>query len=235
VGFAVGVENAGGWVVAHAAGAVLVTYAFERDALFEVGVEGDVGGGVAGSFEDVYPAVFEAVEGFDVVGGVGELNAVGCVDGDRVGLVGAAGVAGGVSPDCAGLEAFGGGGCGVVEGDAVVGVGEVFGGEPPGDGAVLHGFEDEAGCEGWGVAFHHLEVEAADGLDLTERVGVGGVGVFEVEVVGAPGFGVGVVVGFGGDSEESVGLVVHEVAADLVGRVGEAVAVLGFSVFGGRG
>ena len=28
VGFAVGVEDAGGWVVAHAAGAVLVAYAF---------------------------------------------------------------------------------------------------------------------------------------------------------------------------------------------------------------
>jgi len=87
---------------------------------------------------------------------------------------------------------------------------------------MLHGFEDEAGDEGWGVALHHLEVEAAYGLDLTERVGVSGVGVFEVEVVGTPGFGVGVVVGFGGEGEEGVGLVVHEVAADLIGAVGEA-------------
>ena len=29
----------------------------------------------------------------------------------------------------------------------------------------FHGFEDETGGEGWGVALHHLVVEAADGLD----------------------------------------------------------------------
>jgi len=74
-------------------------------------------------------------------------------------------------------------------------------------------------------------VEAADGLDLAEGKWIGGVGVFEVEVVGAPGLGVGVVVGFGGESEEGVGLVVHEVAADLIGAVGEAGGV--FVVGGG--
>ena len=46
------------------------------------------------------------------------------------------------------------------------------------------------------------------------------VGVAEVEVVGAPGFGVGVGVVDGGDGEKGVGLVVHEVAAYLVGAVG---------------
>ena len=50
MGFAVGVEDAGGGVRAHAAGAVLVAYAFEGDSLFEVGVEGDVSGGVSGAF-----------------------------------------------------------------------------------------------------------------------------------------------------------------------------------------
>ena len=117
-------------------------------------------------------------------------------------------------------------GRGVAQGDAVVGVGKVFGGEPPGDGVLLHAFEDEAGGEGRGVALHHLVMEAADGLDLAEGKGVGGVGVAEVEVVGAPGLGVGVVVVDGGEGEEGVGLVVHEVAADLVGAVREAGGVL---------
>ena len=134
VGLAVDVEDGLFGVGAEAAGAVLVADAFEGDAFFEVGVEGDGAFGVAGLFEDVDPAVFEAVEGFDVVVGVGEL--------DLRGAVGAG-----------------------VEGDAVVGVGEVFGHEPPGDGVVFHGFEDEAGGEGWGVALHHLVVEAADWLD----------------------------------------------------------------------
>ena len=34
----------------HAAGAVLVAYSFEGDSFFEVGVEGDVSGGVSGAF-----------------------------------------------------------------------------------------------------------------------------------------------------------------------------------------
>ena len=44
------VEDACGGVVAEADCAVLVAYAFEGDALFEVGVEGDGGVGVAGFF-----------------------------------------------------------------------------------------------------------------------------------------------------------------------------------------
>ena len=90
----------------------------------------------------------------------------------------------------------------------------------------LHAFEDEAGGEGRGVALHHLVMEAADGLDLAEGKGIGGVGVAEVEVVGAPGLGVAVVVVDGGEGEERVGLVVHEVAANLVGAVGEAGGML---------
>ena len=91
---------------------------------------------------------------------------------------------------------------------------------------VLHGFEDEARGERRGVSFHHLVMEAADGLDLAERKGVAGVGVAEIEVVGAPGFGVGVGVALGGEREQGVGLVIHEVAANLVGGVGEAAGML---------
>ena len=118
-------------------------------------------------------------------------------------------------------------GRGVLQGDAVFGGGKVFGGEPPRDGVALHAFEDEAGGEGRGVALHHLVMEAADGLDLAEGQGIGGVGVAEVEVVGAPGLGVAVVVVDGGEGEERVGLVVHEVAADLIGAVGQAVGMFG--------
>ena len=59
-------------------------------------------------------------------------------------------------------------------------------------------------------------VKAADGLDLAEGPGIVGIGVAEVEVVGAPGLGVAIVVIDGGEGEECVRLVVHEVAAYLV-------------------
>jgi hypothetical protein len=226
VGFAVDVEDGGGGICAEADCAVLVAYAFEGDALFEVGVEGDGSVGVASLFEDVDPAVFEAFEALGVVGGVGELDVAGLGDGDRTGLVFGGGEGVGVGAGGAGLGGVELAGRGVRQRDAVVGVGEVFGCEPPGDGVSLHGFKDETGGEGWGVAFHHFVVEAADGLDLAEGEGVVGVGVAEVEVVGAPGFHVAVAVGDGGEGEEGVGLVVHEVAADLVGGVGEAGGVL---------
>ena len=56
VGFAVEVEDGLFGVGAEAAGAVLVADAFEGDAFFEVGVEGDGAFGVAGLLEDVDPA-----------------------------------------------------------------------------------------------------------------------------------------------------------------------------------
>lgn len=87
---------------------------------------------------------------------------------------------------------------------------------------MLHAFEHEAGCEGRGVGLHHLVVEAADGLDLAKGEGIVGVRITEVEVVGAPGLGVAVFVVLEREGEEGVGLVVHEVAADLIGAVGEA-------------
>ena len=90
----------------------------------------------------------------------------GCGDGDVGGLAGGTGGGVGMGAGGAGLGGRELAGCGVAEGDAVIGVGKVFGGEPPGDGVALHAFEDEAGGERRGVALHHLVVEAADGLDL---------------------------------------------------------------------
>ena len=77
VGLAVDVEDRRGGVVAEAEGAVLMADAFERDALFEVGVERDGGVGVASLLEDIDPAVLQALEALDVVGGVGELDVSG--------------------------------------------------------------------------------------------------------------------------------------------------------------
>ena len=141
----------------------------------------------------------------------------------RVRVAGGVGAKGAGSGGRLAADALAGGE--IFEGDAVFGGGEVFGREPPGNGKVLHGFEHETGSEGRGVTFHHFVVEGADGLDLAERKGVGRIGVLDIEVVGAPGFGVGVVVGLGGKGEQGVGLVIHEIAADLVGAVGETAGV----------
>jgi len=88
VGFAVGVEDGRGGIVAEADRAVLVADAFDGNALFEVGVEGDGSFGVAGSLEDVDPAIFQAFKAPGVVGRVGELDVAGLRDGDGSGLVG---------------------------------------------------------------------------------------------------------------------------------------------------
>ena len=88
VGFAMDVEDRGCRIVAEADGSVLVAYAFEGDALFEVGVEGDGGLGVASALEDVDPAIFEAFKTLRVVRGVGELDVAGLRGADGGGLVG---------------------------------------------------------------------------------------------------------------------------------------------------
>ena len=69
-------------------------------------------------------------------------------------------------------------------------------------------------------------MKAADGLDLPERKRISRVGILQVEIVGAPGLGVAVLIAIGADCEQCVGLVVHEVAAHLVGAVGEAIRML---------
>ena len=58
---------------------------------------------------------------------------------------------------------------GVVQRDAVLRIGQIFGREPPRHRVVLHAFQDEAGRERRGVALHHLVVKAADRLHLPER------------------------------------------------------------------
>ena len=92
VSFAVWVEDGSGGISAHAAGAVLVADALERNALLEVSAKGNGGVGVAGLLEGVDPAIFEAGEAFDVVGSVGETDAVGRGDEDGGGFVEDAGV-----------------------------------------------------------------------------------------------------------------------------------------------
>jgi len=113
------------------------------------------------------------------------------------------------------------------EGDAVIRVWEVFSHEPPRDCMVFHGFQNEARGEGWGIVFHHLVVKAANGLDGAKGKVVFAVRIPKVEVVAAPGLHVTVIVTLKAEGEKSVGLVVHEVAADHVrGVVGEAAPMM---------
>ena len=49
------VENAGGGIAAHTAGAILVAHAFQRYPLLEVSVKRNRSAGVGGRFEDVNP------------------------------------------------------------------------------------------------------------------------------------------------------------------------------------
>ena len=51
--------------------------AFNGNAFLEVSMERDGGARVTGLFEDVDPAILKPLEGFDVVGRVGELNSPG--------------------------------------------------------------------------------------------------------------------------------------------------------------
>jgi hypothetical protein len=87
-------------------------------------------------------------------------------------------------------------------------------------------FQNKAGREEWSVGFHHLEMEAADGLYLSEGKRVVGVGILEVEIVGSPSLGVAVLIAVGGDGEKCVCLVIHEVAPHLVRTVCEAGGML---------
>ena len=106
MGFAVRVENAASRIVTHAAGAVLVADAFKGYALLEVSMERDGGASVACLLEDVYPTVFKALEGLDVVWRVGELNLPGRGVCHRLGLVRASSVSGRVGSNKTWLESF---------------------------------------------------------------------------------------------------------------------------------
>ena len=107
------VEDGGCGVVAEAEGAVLVAYAFEGNALFEVGVEGDGGVGVAGLFEDPDPAIFQTLEALRVIGGVGELDVARLREGYGGGVVGRGNAGVGVGAGGAGLGGCETAGCGV--------------------------------------------------------------------------------------------------------------------------
>ena len=77
--FAVQVKHASSWIVAHAAGAVLVADAFKGYAFLEVNMQRSGRAGVASLFENVDPAIFEALETLYVVGSIGELDAIGAL------------------------------------------------------------------------------------------------------------------------------------------------------------
>jgi hypothetical protein len=91
---------------------------------------------------------------------------------------------------------------------------------------VLHGFEDEAGRQRRGVAFHHFRVEAAYRLDLAQRIWIIRVCIPQIEVIRAPGLRVRVFIPVRRDGEQGIRLVIHEISADLVGGVGKPVGVL---------
>ena len=130
-----------------------------------------------------------------------------------------------MSADEAGLPAFYGEWGGVVECDAIVRIGKILRCEPPRNGVVLHGFEDEAGRQQGDVAFHHFRVEAAYRLDLAQRIRIIRVGIPYIEVIGAPGLGVRVLVPVRRDGQQGIRLVIHEISAELAGGVGKPARV----------
>src|SRR5580658_4143544 len=103
----------------------------------------------------------------------------------------------------------------------VFAVGKILCCEPPRNRVMLHLFEYETRRKGRCVAFHHLEVETTHGLHLSQRERVGGVRILKVEIVRSPRLRVAVLVPFGTQRQERVGLVVHEVAANLIGPIPE--------------
>lgn len=166
MGFAVRVEDTGGGIVAHAAGAVLVPDPINRDALLEVSMERDRGGRVSSPLENVNSTVFKAIEGLDFIWCVGEPNPLRRGICHGLGLVGAAGVSGGMGANDARLPTFDGEQCGALESDAIFRVWQILCREPPRNSVVIHSFQDKAWSKWRSVAVHHLEVEAADRLHL---------------------------------------------------------------------
>jgi serine protease Do len=104
VRLAVCIEHARGGIITHAAGAILVADTFKRDALLEVGMQWNMRGGVARALQHIDPPILEPVEGLNVVGRIGKLNPVRCGSRNRIGLVGAARIAGRMRARSAGLE-----------------------------------------------------------------------------------------------------------------------------------
>src|SRR5579863_7188265 len=96
VGLTVRIENARQRVCPHSASPILVAYAFDRNAFFEIGVERNGRCGMAGSFENVDPPVFEPLEALHIIGSVGKLNAIWSVIGNIFGLIHMAGISRGM-------------------------------------------------------------------------------------------------------------------------------------------
>ena len=100
------VKHAGGWIVAHATGSVLVADAFTRNALLEISVERDRSGRMASLPKDINPTVLETVERLDVIWRVRELDSRVCSVGDGLRLIGATRIARGMSSNEARLPVF---------------------------------------------------------------------------------------------------------------------------------
>jgi len=99
---------------AHPASTILMADAFEGNTLLEVCVERHRSCRMACLFEDVDPAVFQAVKRLYVIGRVGELDPLRCSIAYRFGFITAIGVSCWMSADklpkvgwyCAGLPGF---------------------------------------------------------------------------------------------------------------------------------
>ena len=138
MGLAVRVEDTGGWIVAHLAGAVLVPDPFKRDTLLKVSMERDRGGRTSSLLENVNPTVFRAIEGLDVVWRVGELNAFSRGICHGLGLVGVAGVSGRMGAHKTRLPTLDGERSNVMEDNATLRSGQILRREPPRNSVMLH-------------------------------------------------------------------------------------------------
>ena len=83
------IEHAGRRISAHAASAVLVAYALERNTLLEIRMQRDRSRRVPGTFKYIDPAIFQAIERFNIVWCVRKLNPPGSGVIDRLALIGA--------------------------------------------------------------------------------------------------------------------------------------------------
>lgn len=219
VSFAVLVKNAVGGILTHTACAVLVADTFDRNALLKICMKRHMGCRVPGSLENIDPAILEAIERFHIVRCVGELNAMPSRIGDGLRLVRPASIAGRVRPDHTRLHRLYRQRCRVVKRHAILGVGQVFGGEPPWNGMMLHRLENETWSERRCITLHHLEVKAADRLHLSEGVRIVRVVALQVEVIRAPCLRVRVLVALCRERQQGICLVVHEVTAHLIGSI----------------
>jgi len=96
VRLAIGIEHAGLRVCSHAASAVLVTYTFNGDTLFEIRMQWNGSVDMTSPLESIDPPVFQTNKALDIIGRVGQLDTIGSMVGDELGLVGGSGIARGM-------------------------------------------------------------------------------------------------------------------------------------------